>query len=110
MALVLRTNLDPASVAGAVRSAIRAVIPDFVPAPRTMVSGAAESVARQKIPDGDSRVFRGAGAVSVGRGSESDWCSASGLHDLPNCYRPCIDVLRGFDAASVEVSPSAASV
>ena len=47
--LVVRTRLAPASVAGAVRSAIRAVNPDSAPAPRTMVSVLAESLARQRF-------------------------------------------------------------
>jgi predicted permease len=47
--LVVRTKLDPASVAGAVRSAIRAVNPDSAPTPRTMVSVLAESLARQRF-------------------------------------------------------------
>ena len=47
--LVVRTKVEPASVAGAVRSAIRAVNPDSAPAPRTMVSVLAESLARQRF-------------------------------------------------------------
>jgi putative ABC transport system permease protein len=47
--LVLRTRVDPASVAGAVRSAIRVVNPDSAPTPRTMVSVLAESLARQRF-------------------------------------------------------------
>ena len=47
--LVVRTNIDPASVAGAVRSAIRAVNPDSAPTPRTMVSVVAESLSRQRF-------------------------------------------------------------
>jgi predicted permease len=47
--LVVRTKIDPGSVAGAVRSAIRAVNPDSAPTPRTMVSVVAESLARQRF-------------------------------------------------------------
>ena len=47
--LVVRTKVEPASVAGAVRSAIRAVNPDSAPTPRTMVSVLAESLARQRF-------------------------------------------------------------
>lgn len=45
--LVVRTAVDPASVAGAVRSAIRTVNPDSAPTPRTFNSVLAESLARQ---------------------------------------------------------------
>jgi len=47
--LVVRTRVDPASIAGAVRNAIRAVNPDSAPTPRTMVSVVAESLARQRF-------------------------------------------------------------
>jgi putative ABC transport system permease protein len=47
--LVVRTKIDPGSVAGAVRSAVRAVNPDSAPTPRTMVSVVAESLARQRF-------------------------------------------------------------
>ena len=47
--LVVRTRMDAASVAGAVRGAIRAVNPDSAPTPRTMVSVVAESLARQRF-------------------------------------------------------------
>ena len=47
--LVVRTKIDPASVAVAVRSAIRAANPDSAPTPRTMVSVVAESLARQRF-------------------------------------------------------------
>jgi putative ABC transport system permease protein len=47
--LVLRTRTGRANVAGAVRSAIRAVNPDSAPAPRTMISVLAESLARQRF-------------------------------------------------------------
>jgi len=47
--LVVRTAVDPASVAGAVRSAIRAVNPDSAPTPRTLDAVLAESLARQRF-------------------------------------------------------------
>lgn len=47
--LVVRTRVEPASVAGAVRKAIRAVNPDSAPTPRTMVSVVAESLGRQRF-------------------------------------------------------------
>lgn len=47
--LVVRTAVDPASVAGAVRSAIRAVNPDSAPTPRTFDAVMAESLARQRF-------------------------------------------------------------
>jgi putative ABC transport system permease protein len=47
--LVVRTKIDPGSVAGAVRSAVRAVNPDSAPTPRTMLSVVAESLARQRF-------------------------------------------------------------
>lgn len=47
--LAVRTKLEPVSVAGAVRGAIRAVNPDSAPTPRTMVSVVAESLARQRF-------------------------------------------------------------
>lgn len=47
--LVVRSEVEPAGVAGAVRSAIRAVNPDSAPATRTMVSVLAESLARQRF-------------------------------------------------------------
>jgi len=47
--LVLRTQVDPASVAGAVRNAVRAVNPESVPTPRTMETVLADSVARQRF-------------------------------------------------------------
>ncbi len=47
--LVVRTKMGPASIAGAVRSAIRTVNPDSAPAPRTMRSVLAESLAGQRF-------------------------------------------------------------
>jgi predicted permease len=47
--LVVRTEVDPASVAGAVRSSIRVVNPDSAPTLRAMVSVLAESLARQRF-------------------------------------------------------------
>lgn len=47
--LVVRTKIDPAGVAGAVRSAIRAINPDSAPTPRTMASVLSESLARQRF-------------------------------------------------------------
>jgi putative ABC transport system permease protein len=47
--LVVRTAVDPASVAGAVRSAVRAMNPDSAPTPRTFDAVMAESLARQRF-------------------------------------------------------------
>lgn len=47
--MVVRTEVPAASVAGAVRSAIRAVNPDSAPTQRRMVSVVAESLARQRF-------------------------------------------------------------
>jgi predicted permease len=47
--LVVRTNVDPASLAGAVRNTIRAVNPESAPTPRTMESALATSLARQRF-------------------------------------------------------------
>ncbi len=47
--LVVRTKMGPSSIAGAVRSAIRTVNPDSAPAPRTMRSVLAESLAGQRF-------------------------------------------------------------
>jgi putative ABC transport system permease protein len=47
--LVVRTKVDAAGVAGTVRSAIRAVNPDSVPATRTFDAALADSLARQRF-------------------------------------------------------------
>ncbi|HEV2448715.1 MAG TPA: FtsX-like permease family protein, partial [Candidatus Sulfopaludibacter sp.] len=47
--LVLRTQGNPAPLAGAVRSAVRAVNPESDPTPRTMDAILAESLARQRF-------------------------------------------------------------
>ncbi len=47
--LVVRTSLEPASLAGAVRRVIRAVNPDAVPRTRTMDSVLAGSLAKQRF-------------------------------------------------------------
>jgi putative ABC transport system permease protein len=47
--LVVRTKVDPASLVGAVRRAIRSVNPDSAPTPRTMAFVVAESLARQRF-------------------------------------------------------------
>jgi predicted permease len=47
--LVMRTQVDPASMAGVLRAAVRAVNPESAPTPRTMQTVLADSLARQRF-------------------------------------------------------------
>lgn len=47
--VIVRTNVDPVSLAGAVRNTIRAVNQESAPTPRTMESALAASLARQRF-------------------------------------------------------------
>ena len=125
--LVVRTKIDPGGVAGAVRSAIRAVNPDSAPTPRTMVSVVAESLARQRF----QMEILGAFAVlaqvlaTVGLyGSHFLYCDGepdtnrhpagagrAAFHHVPYDYRPGAGVgCRGRGAGSAGMHRAAAGI